>query len=109
MLLPILTLHLLTKRLSLKPKLKVKQFVGMAAKSVFLLNHALFVKVQILRFRKVFAHVRLNKLMPTLQSATPARMELTGIRLRSIVKNVRLAVLHAKIFLHRVQFANQTM
>jgi hypothetical protein len=108
MLLPILTLHLLTKRLSLKPKLKVKQFVGMAAKSVFLLNHARFV-MQILRFRKVFAHVRLNKLMPTLQSATPARMELTGIRLRSTVKNVRLAVLHAKIFLHRVQFANQTM
>ncbi len=81
----------------------------MAAKSVFLQNLALYVKVQILGFRKVFAHVRLNKLMPTLQSATPARMELTGIKVRSIVKNVRLAVLDAQIFLHRVQFANQTM
>ncbi len=35
-------------------------------------------------------------------------MELTGIKLRLIVKNVRLSVQHAQILQRHVRFANQT-
>ncbi len=61
----------------------------MDAKYVFPLLLARFVKVQTLPFLKVFVHVKRNKLMQTLRSATPAKMEHTGIKQRSLVKNAR--------------------
>ena len=104
----ILTLNPLNKQVKLKPVLKVNQTVGMDAKYVFPLLLARFVKVQTLPFQKVFVHVKLNKLMQTLRSATPARMEPTGIKQRSVAKNARQVVLHVQTRRH-VRLANQTM
>ena len=104
----ILTLNPLNKQVKLKPVLKVNQTVGMDAKYVFPLLFARFVKVQTLPFQKVFVHVKLNKLMQTLRSATPARMEPTGIKQRSVAKNARQVVLLVQTRRH-VRLASQTM
>ncbi len=106
----ILTLLLQSKRINLKLKLKVKvnQIVGMDAKSVSLQPNAHNVKAKTLPFQKVFVHVKRNKLMRTLRSATPARVEPTGIQQYSVVKNARQVVLHVQTR-RRVRLANQTM
>ena len=106
----ILTLHLQSKRINLKVKLKVKvnQIVGMDAKSVSPQPNAHNVKAKTLPLEMVFAHVLRNKLMRTLRSATPARVEPTGIQQYSVVKNARQVVLLVQTRRH-VRLASQTM